>query len=82
MPRFNDAPVTKEKIQLITDLLNSPVVNELYLKFASMPTSIDFKLIKQREDAFQAYAIARDEFLGLKPLKIEAVQGTHKRYQN
>ena len=82
MGRFNDAPVTKEKIQLITDLLNDPTVNYYWLKFINMPTGLDFKLIKARWMAFQEYTFYRDKFLGLKPLKIEAVQGTHKRYQN
>ena len=82
--RFNDAPVSPEKINLIINLLNDPEVNLLWREFVMLgqPVVDSHKsLLKQREEAFQRYAKARDKFLGLPPLVIEPVQGTQSRYR-
>ena len=84
MPRYNDAPVSPEKIQMINDLLNDPIVGQLWKEYVltGQPAVDSHRaLIKTREEAFQRYAIARDKYLGLPPLKIQGVQGTHAKYR-
>lgn len=78
MSRYNNSPVDPLKIQLVHDMLSSPLVNALWLEFVHLGTvpNVNYKL---RDKAFNNYATARDAFLGLKPLVITPIQGSHKR---
>ena len=70
MHKFNTAPVDPLKIQLIQDMLSSPLVNALWLEFVHLG-SIPGVRYELREKAFNNYATARDAFLGLKKKKKE-----------
>lgn len=65
-----------EKINLVKNMLNDPIVNELWLKFIHLG---NIKAnYKEREVAFQEYCHFRDKYLGLPPLRIEGIQGTNR----
>lgn len=84
MPRYNDAPVSPEKIKLINEMLNDPVVGQLWKEYTMLgqpEQQSANSLIKKRVDTFHAYAVARDAYLGLPPLTIKPIQGTHQRYR-
>jgi hypothetical protein len=68
MARFNDAPVTPEKIQLIHDLLSDPIVGEAWKQYTSLTQAqvgSSNTLIKARFKAWHNYVLLRDQFLGL-----------------
>lgn len=77
--KYNNSPVQKEKIELITNMLQSQPVNMLWLEFVNLGQSNGTP--KEREDAFIRYAKARDLYLGLKPLNSDTTQGTNNRYR-
>lgn len=77
MKKFDAAPVSDLKIQLIKDLLNNPVVNELWLQFIHLGNHGGSA--KEREKVFQEYAHFRDMFLGLPALKLQPIQSEHRR---
>jgi hypothetical protein len=84
MPRYNNSPVQPEKIQLIYDLLNDPIVKDAWRRFVMLGQpqhGSNGTIYKEREKAFTEYATARDKFLGLPPLIVPSVQGTHNRYR-
>lgn len=71
MKHFNDAPVAKEKIQLITDLLKSQPVNKLWLEMCACPAvepDTGRSLREHKHNLWKQYCKARDAFLGLPPL--------------
>lgn len=83
-PRYNTAPVPREKIQLIQDMLNDPTVGELwqiYIQMGQPQNGASSALLKAREKAWNHYCIARDKFLGLPPLVVPSMQGTINRYR-
>lgn len=68
MARYNDAPVSPEKIQLITDMLNDPIVGEAWNQYQSLTAATSgasVSLIKARFKAWHNYVLLRDQFLGL-----------------
>lgn len=74
-----DTHVDPNKIALIQGMLSSPAVKPFYDSWVALGNAN--ASAKLREDAFTLYAQARDMFLGLPPLKIIGVQGSHnKRY--
>jgi hypothetical protein len=77
--RFDSAPVSELKIQMINDLLQSHPVNELWLKFVNLGNSSGN--YKEREKVFGEYCIYRDLFLGLPPLNVPSVQGSHTKFR-
>lgn len=68
MIRYNAAPVDPLKIQLIQDMLSSPLVNALWLEFVHLG-NVPGVRCELREKAFDNYATARDLYLGLPSLK-------------
>ena len=82
--KLTNAPVTPEKIEIIQNMLNDPIVGELWREFVMLgqpQVETAKSLLKKRENAFALYAAARDAFLGLPPLTIQPVQGTHQRFR-
>lgn len=77
--RYNNAPVPELKIKMIEELLQSHPVNEMWLKFVKLGNSSGNW--KEREKAFGEYCIYRDLFLGLPPLIVPSVQGSHTRFR-
>jgi hypothetical protein len=75
--RYDTSPVHPEKINLIKNMLNDPIINELWLKFIHLG-SIKASY-KERERVFQEYCHFRDLYLGLPPLIITPIQGTHRK---
>lgn len=75
--RFNDDHVAIEKINLIKNLLSDPVVGECWNRFVRLGEINATP--KEREIAFQEYCHFRDQFLGLPPLVITPIQGTHRK---
>lgn len=77
--RFDSAPVSELKIQMIQDILNNPTVNFYYhnwLEAKRLGHSL-----KDIEIAFRAYAKFRDEIGGFPPLvPIAESQSTNKKY--
>lgn len=75
--KFNDAPVPELKIQMIENLLKSQPVNDLWCEFIRLGNHGGTP--KQREEMFQRYAKARDEFLGLKPVVLQGIVSEHRK---
>jgi len=77
--RFDSAPVSELKIQMIQDILNNPTVNFYYHEWLRLKSiSAPFKDI---DKAFREYAKFRDSIGGL-PALVPAVesQSTNKKY--
>lgn len=77
LKKYNDDHVPAEKIKLINDLLSDPIVNETWCRYVRLG-EINAS-VSEREKAFQEYCHFRDLFLGLPPLKITPIQGTHRK---
>lgn len=77
--RFNDAPVPELKIKMINDLLQSKFVNESWLKFVYLGNHGG--TFKERDKAFNEYCYFRDLQLGLPPLIVPHVQGSHSVFR-
>lgn len=75
MSKFKD-PVHPEKIKLIQNLLNDPIVKECWDRYVNLGV-LNASFV-QREKAFQEYCHFRDLYLGLPPVKLEGIQGTNK----
>lgn len=84
MLRFNTAPVPEERIEMITKLLNDPLVGEAWLAYTTLGqmASPTVSFINARDKAWREYARLRDEYLKLPPLVIPIMQGTQNRYRN
>ena len=70
--RYDPAPVSEYKIEMINTLLASYPVNELWIKYVAMGSSN--ASAKDLNKAFDEYAHFRDLFLGLPPLKADPVK--------
>lgn len=77
--RYNDAPVSELKIQMIQDILNNPTVSYYYHEWLRLKNiAAPFKDI---DKAFREYAKQRDLIGGLPPLvAIPESQSTNKKY--
>lgn len=76
--RFNTAPVSPEKIQLIHDLLNDSHVKEAWLNYTRLNdigTNSSKSAIKARMEAWHNYVLLRDQFLGLPTTNTYFLQG-------
>lgn len=72
MARYNNAPVDQLKINLIKDMLSSPLVNYAYNNFVNLGNNGG--TFKERENAFTEYCRCRDLYLGLTPQKKQEPQ--------
>jgi hypothetical protein len=78
-PRYNNAPVPELKIKMINDMLQSKLVNETYLKLKHLR---DYGgTHKEIEIAWKEYCHFRDLHLGLPPLVVPSVQGSHSVFR-
>lgn len=71
IPRYNNTPISPEKINLIHELMNDPEVKEAWRVYTMLnqATSVnDRALLKARYTAWHHYVLARDKFLGLPTL--------------
>lgn len=77
--RFDSAPVSELKIQMIQDILNNLTVNFYYHEWLRLKSiSAPFKDI---DKAFREYAKFRDEIGGIPPMvPIAESQSTNKKY--
>ena len=77
--RFDSAPVSELKIQMIQDILNNTTVNFYYHEWLRLKSiSAHFKDI---DKAFREYAKFRDEIGGIPPMVAkDESKSTNKKY--
>ena len=69
--KYNNYVAQPEKIALIHNMLNDTVVGDYYNRWLKL--AFEHNTFKKREEAFHAYAKARDLYLGLKPLVLPMI---------
>lgn len=86
MYRYNTQTVPQDRIDMINEMLNDPIVGEAWSQFVKLGQphnqGLSMGQIKARDKAWIEYCVVRDQYLKLPPLSVPYVQGTQNRYRN